>query len=162
MHGRRAGPWARQLQRLGPEAQRRVVRHRQSEAKQSDDGADQPFGLAQRQAEHRPQRQCRGNGQGRVARLPAPGVPWLGLSGRDGRVGEPDGQTATPAQGGIVGRRVRYPMPLLGMWWRRSALTLNGKVSTFGSWWRNSLPHHPTPCSLADRSLQQSRARQDA
>ena len=38
--------------------------------KQPKKGCDQPFGLAQRQAENRPQRQRRGDRQRRVARLP--------------------------------------------------------------------------------------------
>jgi len=39
---------ARHLQRLGPAAQRGMVRHRQSQPEQADDGADQALGLAQR------------------------------------------------------------------------------------------------------------------
>ena len=40
-----------------------MVRHGEIEIEQLEDGADQPFGLAQRQAEHRPQCQCRGDRQ---------------------------------------------------------------------------------------------------
>ena len=40
------------------------VRHRQIQAEQGEDGADQSFGLAQGQAEHGTQRQRRGDGQG--------------------------------------------------------------------------------------------------
>ena len=38
-------PEGRHVQRLAPAAQCRVIRHRESEAEQSDDGADEPFGL---------------------------------------------------------------------------------------------------------------------
>ena len=44
---------ARHRQRLGPAAQGGVVRHRQGQPEQADDGADQALALAQRQAEHR-------------------------------------------------------------------------------------------------------------
>jgi hypothetical protein len=40
------------------------------EAEQAEDEADQPLGLAQGQAEHRPQRQGRSDRQGGVVRLP--------------------------------------------------------------------------------------------
>ena len=44
--------WLRHLQRLGPAAEGAVVRNREIEAEQLEDGADQPLGLAQCQAEH--------------------------------------------------------------------------------------------------------------
>ena len=66
------------------------------------------------QAEHRPQRQRRGDGQSRVAWLPASRGSRFSLPGCDRRVSEPDGQTAALAQGGIIGCRVRRPVPLLG------------------------------------------------
>jgi hypothetical protein len=50
-----------------------MIRHRQIQAKQSDDGADQPFGLPERQTENSAPRQRGGDRQGRVLRLP-PGV----------------------------------------------------------------------------------------
>ena len=52
VHRRAPRLWSRYLQRLGPPAQGRVVRHGEIEAEQLEDGADQPLGLAQRQAEH--------------------------------------------------------------------------------------------------------------
>src|SRR4051794_10797502 len=52
VHGLGARPWSWDLQGLGPAAQGGVVRHREIETKQMKDGADQAFGLAQRQAEH--------------------------------------------------------------------------------------------------------------
>jgi len=48
---------AQHLQRLGPAAQGGVVRHAQLQPEQADDGADQALGLAQRQAEHGPERE---------------------------------------------------------------------------------------------------------
>ena len=46
------------LERFRPAAQGRVVRHGQNEPEQADNGADQAFGLAQGQMEHRPEREC--------------------------------------------------------------------------------------------------------
>jgi hypothetical protein len=54
---------ARHLQRLGPAAQGRVVRHAQLQPEQADDGADQALGLAQCQAEHRAQGERRQDGK---------------------------------------------------------------------------------------------------
>ena len=42
----------RQLKALGPSAEGREIGHRQVEAEQLEDRADQPLGLAQRQVEH--------------------------------------------------------------------------------------------------------------
>ena len=49
----------------------RVIRHRESEAEQIDDGADEPLGLPQCQTEDCAHRQRRGDRQGRIMRLPA-------------------------------------------------------------------------------------------
>src|SRR5918995_5684917 len=49
--------WPGQLQRGGPAAQGRVVRHGKIEPEQADDGADQALGLALRQPEYSPQGQ---------------------------------------------------------------------------------------------------------
>ncbi|CAA9223036.1 MAG: hypothetical protein AVDCRST_MAG04-716, partial [uncultured Acetobacteraceae bacterium] len=57
VHRPAPGARGRHLQRLRPAAERRMVGHGEIEAEQLEDGADQAFGLAQRQAEHRPQRQ---------------------------------------------------------------------------------------------------------
>jgi hypothetical protein len=62
MHGLGAGRRSRHRQRLGPPAQRGMVRDREIETEQADDGADQPFGLPQSQAEHGAQRQRRRDG----------------------------------------------------------------------------------------------------
>ena len=54
---------ARHLQCLGPAAQGRVVRHIKLQPEQADDGADQAFGLPQRQAKHGPERECCEDGE---------------------------------------------------------------------------------------------------
>ena len=46
--GSGAGPWSWDLQGLGSAAQSGVVRDGEIKAKQAHEGADQPFGLAQR------------------------------------------------------------------------------------------------------------------
>src|SRR6267378_3478526 len=84
------------------------------ETEQADDGADQPFGLPQSQAEHDAQRQRRRDRQGRIVWLTARRSPWFGAPGRDRLVAEPDRQTSTLAQGSIIFRPVRYPIPLPG------------------------------------------------
>lgn len=48
-----------------------VVRHREIETEQGDDGADQPFGLPQGQAKHRFQRHRRRDRQLRITPLAA-------------------------------------------------------------------------------------------
>ncbi len=90
-----------------------MVRHREIETEQRDDGADQPFSLPQRQAKHRSQRQCRRDSQARVARLTTSRSPWLSLPRGNCCVGKPNGQAAALSQGCIIGSRVRGPMPLL-------------------------------------------------
>jgi hypothetical protein len=56
MHGLGAGLRSRHRQRLGSPAQVEWYRDSEIEAEQADDGADQPFGLPQSQAEHGAQR----------------------------------------------------------------------------------------------------------
>src|SRR6478735_5199873 len=79
-----------------------------------DDGPDQSLSLAQGQAEHGSQCQRRGNRQIGVGGLPAGGGAWRGPPGRDRRVREPDCETATLAQGGVILGPVGHPVPLLG------------------------------------------------
>src|SRR5437016_4441177 len=81
--------------------------------KQPKKGCDQPFGLAQRQAENRPQRQRRGDRQRRVARLAATRAAWLGLPRRDRRFREPHGQASALAQRDVIGNPIRHSVPLL-------------------------------------------------
>ena len=90
-----------------------MVRHREIEAEQLQDGADQPLGLAQRQAEHASQRQGRRDRQIGVAGLPAPGGARLSSPGLDGLWREPDRQATTGAQTGVVLGLVGHPMSLL-------------------------------------------------
>src|SRR5215218_8085205 len=81
---------------------------------QADNGADQPFGLPERQAEDGAQGQGRQDRQGRVVGLSAPGRPWLGLPRLDGVIGEPDRQAPALAEAGVVLTPVRYLALLLG------------------------------------------------
>src|SRR5882724_278832 len=71
--------------------------------KQPKKGCDQPFGLAQRQAENRPQRQRRGDRQRRVAWLTTTRAAWLGLPRRNRCFREPHGQAPALAQGDVIG-----------------------------------------------------------
>src|SRR3954468_4959881 len=75
---------------------------------QADDGADQPFGLPERQAEDGSQGQRRQDRQGRVVGLPAPGRTWLSLPRLDGFIGEPDCQAPALAEAGVVLTPLRY------------------------------------------------------
>src|SRR4051812_36214872 len=102
-----AWPWPGHLQGGGPAAQGRVVRHREIKTKQAHEGADQPFGLPERQTEHGPERQGRKDGELRVPGLAASGGARLSPPGRDRFVSEPDRQAATLAQASVVGRPVR-------------------------------------------------------
>ena len=79
-----------------------MVGHREVEPEQGEDGGDEAFGLAQRQAEHGPERQGRRDRQGGVARLPAPAGARLGLPGLDRLGREPHGQAAPGAQARVV------------------------------------------------------------
>lgn len=53
-----------------------MIGHRQVQPEQVEDGADQPLGLPQRQTEHRPQYQRRGDRQVRVVGLPTRCGAW--------------------------------------------------------------------------------------
>ena len=106
----RARPW--NLQRLSPTAQRRMVERCQLETEQTDDRADQPLGLTECQPEHRPQRQRCQDYQGRVVPLTARRRARLGMPGGDRCFGEPDGQAAALAEGGVILSPVRDPVPL--------------------------------------------------
>ena len=137
-----------------PAAQGRVVRHREIDTEQGDDGTDQPFGLPKGQAEHGSQRQRRRNSQGRIARLTSSRRPWFSLPGRDRRVGEPDRQAAALPQGRVVGRRVRDPVTLiwdvvttLGIGFERQGPTPDNEGNT---------PSSILPQPMPRRSMQQS------
>src|SRR3954467_7461856 len=75
--------WSWHPQRFSPAAQGGVVRHREIEAEQLQDRADQPLGLAKRQAEYGPQGQRRRDRQAGVARLTAPAGARLSSPGRN-------------------------------------------------------------------------------
>jgi hypothetical protein len=109
-----AGAWPHHLQCLSAAAQGRVVRHREVKPKQVDEGADQPFGLAQGQAEDGAQGQRRGDRQGRIGGLPPACGARLSPPGGDRFLAEPHGQAATLAQGGIVIAPVRHLVLLFG------------------------------------------------
>src|SRR3984893_6882285 len=113
MHGLGAGRRVCPRQRLGPPAQRGMVRDSEIETEQANDGADQPFGLPQSQAEHGAQRQRRRDRQGRMGGLTTPRGTWLCAPGRHRIFVDRHRQAATLAQGSIIFRPVRYPILLL-------------------------------------------------
>ena len=108
-----ARSWSRHRHCLAASADRRMVWRREIKTKQPKNGSDQPFSLAQRQAENRPQRQRRGDRQRRVARLAAARGAGLGLPRPNRCFREPDGQTSALAQGNVIGRPIRHSVPLL-------------------------------------------------
>src|SRR6266851_2313634 len=108
-----ARSWSRHRQCFAPSADGRMVWRREIKTKQPKNGCEQPFGLAERQAENRPQRQRRGDRQCRVARLAAARGAWLGLPRRNRAFREPDGQAPALAQGDVIGGPIRHSVPLL-------------------------------------------------
>src|ERR1700756_4208909 len=90
-----------------------MVWRREIETKQPKHRCDQSFGLAQRQAEDRAQRQRCRDRQGRVARLAAARAAGLGLPRRNRRFREPHGQAAALAQGAVIGGPIRHSVSLL-------------------------------------------------
>ena len=80
----------RQPQCPGPPAQGAVIRNRQINPEEFKDRADQPLGLAQRQAEDRAQGQGRGDGDGGIVRLAPRRGPRFCPPGRYRILGEPD------------------------------------------------------------------------
>ena len=91
-----------QLQRLGSPAEGGEIGHRQVEAEQLEDRADQPLGLAQRQMEHSAQGQGCRDRQVRVVRLATRRGSRRGFPGGDGVLREPHGQTAPLPQRLII------------------------------------------------------------
>src|SRR3954468_1373873 len=84
-----------------------MVRDREIETEQADDGADQPFGLAQSQAEHSFEGQGRRDRQIRVVRLPARRGARLCVPGRNCLLREPDRQAPALPQAGVISWPVR-------------------------------------------------------
>src|SRR5437868_15352210 len=109
-----AWSWSRHRQCLSPTAQGRMVWRREIKTKQPKEGCDQPFGLAERQAEDRPQCQRRRDRQRRVTWLAAARGAGLGLPRRNRGFRKPDGQAPALAQGDVIGRPIRHSVPLLG------------------------------------------------
>jgi|tagenome__1003787_1003787.scaffolds.fasta_scaffold20967711_2 hypothetical protein len=87
-------------------AQRGVVRHAERQTKNTDDGADEPFSLAEGEPEHRSQGQRRQDRQERIPGLAATGRARLSGPGRDRVLREPDGQAAALAQTGLIVRQL--------------------------------------------------------
>ena len=98
-----------------------MIRHGQIETEELEDRADQPLGLAQRQPEHRPERQGCADRQRRVMRLAASCCTRLSPPSRNGFLGEPDRETASLTQTGVVLGPIRDLVPLL-----RNAVTASG------------------------------------
>jgi hypothetical protein len=76
-----AGARSRHVQRLRPPADGGVLGNRQGETEKANDRADQALRLAQREMEHRFQRQRRQDRQRRIPSLPASGCPGRGSPG---------------------------------------------------------------------------------
>jgi hypothetical protein len=88
-------------------------RDREIKTERADERADQTFGLAQREVEHRPERQRLQNGQRRIPWLAAPVRPRLGPPGGNRLLAEPHRRIATLAQACLVGWPIRQPTLLL-------------------------------------------------
>ena len=106
--------WSRHRQCLPTSADGRMVWRREIKTQQPKDRCDQPFGLAERQAEDRPQCQRRRDRQRRVTWLAAARGAGLGLPRRNRGFRKPDGQAPALAQGDVIGRPIRHSVPLLG------------------------------------------------
>ena len=98
-----------------------MIRHRQNQAQEPQDRANQTFGLSQREPEHRSQRQGRPDRQDRIMRLAASGRPGLGRPGGNRLLREPDCEASTLTQSRVILRPIRDPVPLL-----RDAVTAGG------------------------------------
>ena len=97
-----------------------------SRGRAAEDGADQPLGLAQRQAEHGPQRQGRRDRQSGVAGLTAPAGARLSPPGLDRLGRKPHGQAAPGRRPASYVAQLVTRCRCFGMWCRRSRLALNG------------------------------------
>src|SRR3954451_10419534 len=117
---------------------------------QADDGADQPFGLPERQAEEGSQGQRRQDRQGRVVGLPAPGRTWLGLPRLDGFIGKPDCQAPALAEAGVVLTPLRYLALLPGNMLATVLVQLEGHAGHPGAGERSSC-YSGSTCSATGR-----------
>src|SRR3954468_6443604 len=153
-------PWPGHLQGGCPAAQGGVVRDREIEAEQADDGADQPFGLPVRQTEHSAERQSREDGELGIPGLSAPGGAWLSPPGSDRLIGDPDRQTSTLTQAGVIRRPVRHLTLLARDVVAAGLVQLEGQGKHPRSEEGAVLPHpalstnHPAdPCTTAARAV---------
>src|SRR4051794_36103084 len=96
------------IQALSAPAEGGEIGHRQVEAEQLEDRADQSLGLAQRQMEHRAQGQSCRDCQVRVVRLTAWRGPRRGFPGGDRLIREPHGQTAPLPQRLVIRCPIRH------------------------------------------------------
>src|SRR3954447_8429537 len=131
-----------------------MVWRREIEIKQPKHRCDQSFGLAQRQAEDRPQRQRRRDRQGRVARLAAARATGLGLPRRNRRFCEPHGQAAALAQGAVIGGPIRPSVPLLRDVLTAILFALKGTMTVRGAG-AGPPPYTGHSWPAKDRSMQQ-------
>jgi len=91
--------WSRHLQRLAPSAHGRMVWRREIKTKQPKKGRDQPFGLAERQAENRPDRKRSVSGPAQAAaRVALSGCQFQGRSSAMRRAGWPAMRTSRSAR----------------------------------------------------------------
>src|SRR3954451_17601057 len=120
------------------------------QSEQADDGADQPFGLPERQAEEGLQGQRRQDRQGRVVGLPAPGRTWLGLPPPGGFIGKPDCQAPALAEAGVVLTPVRYLALLPGNMLATVLVQLEGHAGHPGAGERSSC-YSGSTCSATGR-----------
>jgi hypothetical protein len=98
-----------------------MIRDSEIQTEELEDRADQPFGLAQRQPKHRPEGQGGPDRQDRVVRLTTACGAGFGPPSGNRLFREPDHEASTLAQGGIVLRPIRDPVPLL-----RDVVTASG------------------------------------
>jgi len=103
---------SRHLQRRRSPTERGMIRHTKFQAKQDNDRADQPFDLPVCQTENGAQRQRPQNRQRRTPGLATARCTRLRLPRRDCLIGEPDRQTATLTQTGLVSRPIGDLAPL--------------------------------------------------
>src|SRR4051795_10986165 len=132
-----------------------MVRDREIENEQADDGADQPFGLAQSQTEHSFEGQGRRDRQIRVVRLATRRGARLRLPGRNRRLREPDRQAPALAQGSIVLGPVRDLVLLLGNVVAAVLVQLERQGRLPGIRSGAHLLRHPAPPPPTSRSVQQ-------
>jgi hypothetical protein len=146
--GTAAGAQSRPLKRLRAPAQRRVVGNGQSKAEETDDRANQTFGLAQSQPKHSPQRQRRQDRQRRIPGLPPRVVRHAAIATSVNQtVKLPRWRKLASYAAQVVTLRFCF-----GMWWRREALALNGMRDSGSEQGMPPIPIHLTspiadPCN---------------